>query len=104
MTVLAAWYDEPPKLTADTDARWIFFLWFISSLSGFSAQFCVTTALGLASASSTAPVSYLSVVWGASWGYLALGEVPGGLESLGIALVMVGSGAATAASLKRGGG
>jgi len=40
-------------------------------------------------------------VWGASWGYLVLGETPGVLQSLGIVLVMAGSGAATAASLKR---
>ena len=71
--------------------------------SGFSAQYCVTAALGLASASSTAPISYLSVVWTTSWGYLVLGETPGALEALGIVLIMAGSGAATAASLKRGG-
>lgn len=33
---------------------------------------------------------YLGVVWGASWGYLVLGEIPGAIESLGILLVMAG--------------
>lgn len=100
MSALATWYGEPPALTDDGKHAWVLFLWAVSSLSGFSAQICITTALGLASASSTAPVHYLGVVWNASWGYLALGEVPGGIESLGIALIMAGSGAATAASLK----
>lgn len=66
-----------------------------------TSYYCsVAPAASYVAASSTAPIHYLGVVWGASWGYLALGEVPGALEALGIALVMAGSGAATAASLK----
>ena len=86
--VVSAAKVAPATLTA---------LWVASSASGFVAQMCVTTALGMAPASAVSPMHYTAVVWATSWGAM-LGEVPGVVESLGIAMVVAGSAAATAAS------
>ena len=86
--VVSAAKVAPATLTA---------LWVASSASGFVAQMCVTTALGMAPASAMSPIHYTAVVWATSWGAM-LGEVPGVVESLGIAMVVAGSAAATAAS------
>ena len=86
--VATAATESPATLTA---------LWIASSASGFAAQMCVTTALGMAPASAVSPIHYTAVVWATSWGAM-LGEVPGAVESLGIAMVVAGSAAATAAS------
>ena len=70
-------------------------LWILSSVTGFTAQMCITTALGRAPASAVAPVQYLAVVFAATWGLLCLGEVPGSLEVMGILIVSLGSAGAS---------
>jgi drug/metabolite transporter (DMT)-like permease len=76
-------------------------LWILSSVTGFTAQMCITTALGRAPASAVAPVQYLAVVFAATWGLLCLGEVPGLLEVMGILIVSLGSAGASYASVTR---
>lgn len=100
MTMLALWSPSIPCVAVKR-WWWVLTLWVVSSASGFSAQMCITSALGLVSASSSAPIQYLSVVFGALWGLLCLRETPGALESVGIVIVMIGSGVTNAASLKK---
>jgi drug/metabolite transporter (DMT)-like permease len=76
-------------------------LWILSSVTGFTAQMCITSALGRAPASTVAPVQYLAVVFAATWGLLCLGEVPGLLEVMGILIVSLGSAGASYASVTR---
>jgi hypothetical protein len=49
MTALALWSAAPPTVPPNK-STWVLFLWAVSSLSGFAAQICITSALGLASA------------------------------------------------------
>jgi len=75
--------------------------WFLSSVTGFTAQACITAALGATSASSVAPVHYLAVVFAATWGFVFLGETPGATETAGILVVLAGSAGASYASVTK---
>ena len=76
-------------------------LWILSSVTGFTAQACITAALGATSASSVAPVHYLAVVFAATWGFVFLGETPGATETAGILAVLAGSAGASYASVTK---
>ena len=81
------------------DAASVSLLFLASTFSGFGAQLCITAALGRASASAVMPVHYTGVFWAVLWGWLILGETPGAAEACGIAVVALGSAAASAANL-----
>ena len=81
------------------DAASVSSLFLASTFSGFGAQLCITAALGRASASAVMPVHYTGVFWAVLWGWLILGETPGAAEACGIAVVALGSAAASAANL-----
>ena len=72
----------------------------LSTFSGFGAQLSITNALGHASASAVMPVHYTGVFWAVLWGGVIFGEIPGASETVGIAMVMVGSAAASWANLR----
>ena len=88
--------DDGFALTPGTAALWI-----LSSVTGFTAQACITAALGATSASSVAPVHYLAVVFAATWGFVFLGETPGATETAGILAVLAGSAGASYASVTK---
>ena len=88
--------DDGFALTPEAAALWI-----LSSVTGFTAQACITAALGATSASSVAPVHYLAVVFAATWGFVFLGETPGATETAGILVVLAGSASASYASVTK---
>ena len=90
--------NATPRVRGD-DAASVSWLLVASTFSGFGAQLCITSALGRASASAVMPVHYTGVFWAVFWGWLLLGETPGAAEACGIAVVALGSAAASAANL-----
>ena len=94
----AAEEHSTPRVRRD-DAEFVTALFVASTFSGFGAQLCITAALGRASASAVMPVHYTGVFWAVLWGWLLLGETPGAAEACGIAVVALGSAAASAANL-----
>jgi drug/metabolite transporter (DMT)-like permease len=96
--MVAAEEHTTPRVRRD-DAAFVSALFVTSTFSGFGAQLCITAALGRASASAVMPVHYTGVFWAVLWGWLLLGETPGAAEACGIAVVALGSAAASAANL-----
>ena len=96
--MVAAEEHTTPRVRRD-DAATVSALFVASTFSGFGAQLCITAALGRASASAVMPVHYTGVFWAVLWGWLLLGETPGAAEACGIAVVALGSAAASAANL-----
>jgi drug/metabolite transporter (DMT)-like permease len=101
LLALATRGNGGPTVNEGANVAEIAALWILSSVTGFTAQMCITTALGRAPASAVAPVQYLAVVFAATWGLLCLGEVPGLLEVSGILIVSLGSAGASYASVTR---
>ena len=101
LLALATRGNGGPTVIEGANVAEIAALWILSSVTGFTAQMCITTALGRAPASAVAPVQYLAVVFAATWGLLCLGEVPGLLEVSGILIVSLGSAGASYASVTR---
>ena len=101
LLALATIGNGGPTVIEGANVAEIAALWILSSVTGFTAQMCITTALGRAPASAVAPVQYLAVVFAATWGLLCLGEVPGSLEVMGILIVSLGSAGASYASVTR---
>lgn len=101
LLALATRGNGGPTVIEGANVAEIAALWILSSVTGFTAQMCITTALGRAPASAVAPVQYLAVVFAATWGLLCLGEVPGSLEVMGILIVSLGSAGASYASVTR---
>lgn len=95
LLALATRGNGGPTVIEGANVAEIAALWILSSVTGFTAQMCITTALGRAPASAVAPVQYLAVVFAATWGLLCLGEVPGSLEVMGILIVSLGSAGAS---------
>lgn len=95
LLALATRGNGGPTVIEGANVAEIAALWILSSVTGFTAQMCITTALGRAPASAVAPVQYLAVVFAATWGLLCLGEVPGLLEVSGILIVSLGSAGAS---------
>ena len=95
LLALATIGNGGPTVIEGANVAEIAALWILSSVTGFTAQMCITTALGRAPASAVAPVQYLAVVFAATWGLLCLGEVPGSLEVMGILIVSLGSAGAS---------
>ena len=101
LLALATIGNGGPTVIEGANVAEIAALWILSSVTGFTAQMCITSALGRAPASTVAPVQYLAVVFAATWGLLCLGEVPGSLEVMGILIVSLGSAGASYASVTR---
>ena len=101
LLALATRGNGGPTVIEGANVAEIAALWILSSVTGFTAQMCITSALGRAPASTVAPVQYLAVVFAATWGLLCLGEVPGLLEVMGILIVSLGSAGASYASVTR---
>jgi len=55
---------------------------------GFGAYYFTTRAFQIARAAAMSPFKYLSLIWGASLGYLVWGDVPDTLKIAGAALVV----------------
>ena len=103
MSLLVMTTPSAPHIHKSTaTGAYLMFLWISCTLTGFGGQLCVTAALGLTSASSVMPMHYTSAVYAAGAGYFILGETIGWTEGFGIALVMAGSFAASAAAYREG--
>lgn len=108
LTMLAGLVTLPFGTHWPSPADWGLFA--AAGMLGGASHFLTTRAFQIAAANVMAPFKYLSLVWGAMFGFLFWGDVPGPVKIAGAAL-MVASGlyvmhrervAARAARLSRG--
>lgn len=74
-----------------TPTAWHLLLFIGTGIIGGLGQYCLTLAFRHASASLLAPYEYLSLIWGAIYGYFIFQDVPG-IHTIAGSMVIVASG------------